>query len=165
MLAGDWNKTVGWHKEKWLMWTEPVVTRNIPYGYTLGNHDGEGELTRDEVIQMDMNNFNSLTQKSPSGISGISNFVIPVYSSTNSSDVVMNIWFFDSGDYDCYRVKGYGCIQNDVVQWYRQESKELAILQGGFKKGVAFFHIPPQEFMYAWNVLIPLCYHSSIIQV
>lgn len=64
----------------------------------------------------------------------------------------MNIWFFDSGDYDCYRVKGYGCIQNDVVQWYRQKSKELAILQGGFKKGVAFFHIPPQEFMYAWNV-------------
>ena len=102
---------------------------------------------------MDMGNENSMTKMSL-GLSGISNYVIPVYSSSNSSEVIMNIWFFDSGDYDCYGVKGYGCIGNDVIQWYREKSKELEKSQQGVKKGIAFLHIPPQEFMYAWNVRI-----------
>lgn len=136
----------------WKMWTHPVLKRNIPYGYTLGNHDSEGELTRKQLIELDMTNPNSLTELSPESISGASNFVIPIYSSKNSKEVVMNLWFFDSGDYDCYGVKGYGCIPSDVVQWYREKSQELAIQQNGVKKGIAFFHIPPQEFMYAWNV-------------
>ena len=100
-----------------------------------------------------MRNENSMTKMSL-GLSGISNYVIPVYSSSNSSEVIMNIWFFDSGDYDCYGVKGYGCIGNDVIQWYREKSKELEKSQQGVKKGIAFLHIPPQEFMYAWNVRI-----------
>ena len=150
-VAGDWNSTVGWHKRQWRHWTRPVSKRGIYYGYTLGNHDGEGELTRKEVIELDMTNEFSLTQLSAS-LSGYSNYVLPVYRSTTSDEVVMNIWFFDSGDYNCYGVSGYGCIQNDVVQWYRSKSQELAISQNGVKKGIAFFHIPPQEFMVAWNV-------------
>lgn len=141
------------------MWTEPVVRRIIPYGYTLGNHDGEGELTPEEVIQLDLSNPNSLTQKSPSGVSGASNFVVPIYSSSNKSVVVMNIWFFDSGDYGCYTMKNGECSQRSIAEWYREKSKELAILQGGFKKGIAFFHIPPQELMATWNVIIYVIFH------
>ena len=152
ILAGDWNYTAGWHKKQWLHWTSPVTNRRIHYGYALGNHDGEGELSRKEVIELDMTNEYSLTQLSPPDISGYSNYVLPVYKSAFSDEVVMNIWFFDSGDYSCYGITGYGCIQNDVVQWYRTKSKELEISQNGMKKGIAFFHIPPQDFMFAWNV-------------
>lgn len=114
---------------------------------------------------MDRTNSLSLTDISPDHVSGISNYVIPVYSSKNPDEVVMNIWFFDSGDYECYGVKGYGCVPSDVIQWYRSKSKELESIQHGMKKGIVFLHIPPQEFMYGWNVYSGFVVNLSIIQV
>ena len=126
--------------------------RKIPYAYTLGNHDAEANLSRREVIAMDRENPLSLTSLSSETTGGASNFVVPVYSSENPSEVAMNLWFFDSEDYNCYGVKGYGCIPLSVIDWYRKTSAELRVQQKGVKKGLAFMHIPFQEYMYAFNV-------------
>ena len=49
-------------------------------------------------------------------------------------------------------MKGYGCIPLSVIDWYRKTSAELRVQQKGVKKGLAFMHIPFQEYMYAFNV-------------
>ena len=137
--------------------------RKIPYAYTLGNHDAEANLSRREVIAMDMENPLSLTSLSSEATGGASNFVVPVYSSENPSEVAMNLWFFDSEDYNCSGVKGYGCIPLSVIDWYRTTSAELRVQQKGVKKGLAFMHIPFQEYMYAFNVGIGVEVFHSII--
>ena len=66
----------------------------------------------------------------------------------------MNLWFFDSGNRGCNgeRMDMFGCIERDVVEWYKRRSDELEVEQGGRVPAMAFFHIPPQEFMDGWNV-------------
>lgn len=81
-------------------------------------------------------------------------YVLPVYSSTNASRVVLNIWFFDSGNHGCKGDPslGFGCIEPEVVEWYRKESDRIEKVQGERRPAIAFFHIPPQEFMEGWMV-------------
>ena len=127
--------------------------RSVPYAYTLGNHDDEANLSRREIIELDMTNPTSLTSLSLPEEDGASNFVIPVYRSEESDEVVLNLWFFDSMDYGCYETKGNGCVSLNVIRWFRKMRNELRAKQGGAKRGLAFMHIPPQEMMYAWDVL------------
>ena len=160
ILGGNWNHTEGWFRDQWKHWSSVVTERKIPYGYTLGNHDGEANLSRREIIEMDMENPTSLTSLSSEETGGASNFVIPVYSSKDPSEVVMNLWFFDSEDYTCYGVKGYGCVPLSVINWYRSTSMALKQSQKGVKKGLAFMHIPLQEYMYAFNVTVVCSFHG-----
>ena len=148
----------------WARWTTAVNERHIPYGYILGNHDSEADLNRRDIIALDMKNPNSYSSLSPRGVPGASNYVIPVLSST-SDDVVMNLWFFDSNDYDCLGVKGYGCVDLGAMEWYREYSAQLEKEQGGKRPGVAFMHIPPPEYMYAYDVEIAFGFHLSIIRL
>ena len=65
----------------------------------------------------------------------------------------MNLWFFDSGSRGCAGLDyGFGCIEEDVVNWYKERDDELQKEQGGRVPAMAFFHIPPQEFMVGWEV-------------
>ena len=109
----------------WNRWTTVIRDLKVPYGYTLGNHDSEADLRRREIVSVDMKNPYSLTELAPEELEQASTFVLPVYSSKNPEEVVMNLWFFDSGDYNCMGLKGYGCVGLNTVQWYREKSKEL----------------------------------------
>ena len=147
-LGYSWNKTKGWYEDMWNRWTTVIREKKVPYGYTLGNHDSEADLTRREIVTV-----------AADDLEGASTFVIPVYSSKNSHEVVMNLWFFDSNDYNCMGLKGYGCVGLNTIQWYREKSKELEKQQGRKIPGVAFMHIAPPEYMYAYNVgVASTCY-------
>ena len=137
----------------WKRWTTVINDKKVPYGYTLGNHDSEADLNRRQVVDVDMTNPYSYTEQAEAGLTGASTFVVPVYSSKDPNRVVFNMWFFDSNDYDCLGVTGYGCVGPETVQWYRKKSMELEKEQGGKKPGIAFMHIPPPEYMYIYNVL------------
>lgn len=41
-----------------------------------------------------------------------------------------------------------------LIEWVRNTHARLVREQGGVKRGLAFMHIPPQEFMYAWEVVV-----------
>lgn len=148
----SWNKTQGWYHEMWKRWTKVIYETKKPYCYTLGNHDSEADLNRQEIVKLDMTNPYSYTQLFPDNMAGASTFVLPVYSSKDPDKVVMNLWFFDSGDYNCMGVKGYGCVEPKMIDWYKRMSQQLEIEQGGKKPAVAFMHIPPVEYLYAYNV-------------
>lgn len=136
----------------WHRWTKVIYETKKPYCYTLGNHDSEADLNRQEIVKLDMTNPYSFTQLFPDNMAGASTFVLPVYSSKHPEQVVMNLWFFDSGDYNCLGVNGYGCVEPKMIDWYKRMSRQLEIEQGGKKPAVAFMHIPPVEYLYAYNV-------------
>lgn len=105
-----------------------------------------------------MTNPYSLSQVCDESIPGGSNYYVPVYSSKDPNTVAMNIWFFDSQHTECLGVAGFGCVAHEAVHWYLETSRRLEKEQGGKKPGVAFMHIPPQEWMFYWNVQIMLLY-------
>ncbi|CAN9338920.1 unnamed protein product [Alternaria alternata] len=84
----------------------PLVSRNLPFGATFGNHDASKTCsTRDmsEHMWWDVKGRNgkklSFTTQSVAGEVdqvGWSNYFVPVYSSDNASELKMLMWFFDS---------------------------------------------------------------------
>ena len=47
--------------------------------YVQGNHDSQGDLSRDEISNLDMSLEYSLTEKAPNTTVGTSNYVKAVY--------------------------------------------------------------------------------------
>jgi len=141
-----------------------MVNSGIPWAFSMGNHDDQADLNRSEIVALDSSDELSLTEFGPHHINGITNYYLDVEASQNESltngdgdndnanaDIVTRLWFFDSGDTNCLGIQGWGCIYPDQIEWYRSVSRSL---QQQYKKNIpslAFFHIPPPEFMDLWN--------------
>lgn len=84
----------------------PLTSRNLPFGATFGNHDASrtcSTVSMSEHMWWDIKGKNgkklSFTTQSVVGEVdkvGWGNYFVPVYSSTNSNDLKMLLWFFDS---------------------------------------------------------------------
>lgn len=84
----------------------PLASRSIPFAATFGNHDASQTCdtrSMSEHMWWDVKGANgkklSFTTQSVAGdVSkvGWSNYYIPVYSSTDSTELKMLLWFFDS---------------------------------------------------------------------
>ena len=81
------------------------------------------------------------------GISGVTNFILPVKASDGSKDAAV-LYVFDSNSYSTLKhIKGYGWVKHDQVQWYIDESKKYTEANGGTPlPALSFFHIPLPEF-------------------
>ena len=86
------------------------------------------------------------------GLSGVTNFILPVKASDGSKDAAL-LYVFDSHSYSTLKhLKGYGWIKHDQVQWYLNESKKFTESNGGTPlTALSFFHIPLPEYHEAVN--------------
>jgi predicted MPP superfamily phosphohydrolase len=129
------------YQDSWQQWTSPMRVLEKPYAYTLGNHDAEGNLSREEVINLDKTHPFSLM---PKDSISLSNYYLPIYSSDDKS-VSAVIWLIDTLDEGCLGYpNSWACF--DHVQWYEEESNKLKKELGYSPQGLAFFHIPFPEF-------------------
>ncbi len=112
---------------------------NIPVAITFGNHDSEtGALSRRELMAF-YNTFKcSITVENSKEIVENGTYNIPVLSS-DKSKTSFNLWVFDSGDYD--DEGHYGCVVEDLVEWYKKKSDEITKENGGKVYSLAFQHI------------------------
>jgi len=150
-VYADGDVASGWFKSQWKKFIAPTVDTGIPYAFTLGNHDDEGDLTRRQIVKLDATNEYSLRSESV-GISGTANFRLPVYASQNDSQLAAHIWVLDSGSYGCEDVEGgYGCIETDVVEWYNEQSQIVKDEYGTNVHHLAYFHIPLPEWLNVYN--------------
>lgn len=69
----------GCYENLWKKYTSPAVKANVPYFIALGNHDIQGDLTGQQICQLDATNAQSLTGLSPSGVKGASNYYVDVH--------------------------------------------------------------------------------------
>jgi len=156
VLSGDGVYTSdpvasGWFEDQWNKFTAPMVEAQIPYAYTFGNHDDEGDLTRRQIVRLDQTNPYSLRNESE-GIPDTANFRLPVYASQNDSQLAAHLWVLDSGAYGCEDVTvGSGCIESDVIDWYDEESQKIKAEHGTNVHHLAYFHIPLPEFLNLYN--------------
>lgn len=48
------NLSAGWYEHHWRHLSQPVLDSGLPFAVNLGNHDGEADLSRRQVVQLAM---------------------------------------------------------------------------------------------------------------
>ena len=125
---------------------EPTIKRGIPFAVTFGNHDDELGMSRKELYDFIKDMPGNLTS-TVEGLSGVTNFILPVKASDGSKDAAI-LYVFDSNSYATLKgIKDYGWIKHDQVRWYIDESKKFTEANGGTPlTALSFFHIPLPEY-------------------
>ncbi len=140
-------------KRAWQALSQVFVDAKIPWAVTLGNHDIEGELTGDEIMETICGLPYCVTENGPKDISGSGNYIIKVKSQASKNTEAV-LYFLDSHS-GLPKEKGlghYDWIKNDQVQWYREQSKKMTAENNGDPyPALAFFHIPLIEYNEVWG--------------
>ena len=132
--------------------TKFVIEREIPFSVTLGNHDHEHGVAREEIAEKitsypyNVNTINNIGGR-------VLNDAIPVYSSDKHLKVGALIYCFDSGAYSTIDgVNGYGWLTTEQIEWYKKQSMHYRV-QNNFKPlpALAYFHIPLPEYKTAFD--------------
>lgn len=123
-----------------------VSRRKCPFAVTFGNHDDEQGLSREELLKIIRTIPGNLTATTE-GISGVTNFILPVKSSDGAKDATV-LYLFDSHSYSKIAgIGGYDYIKSDQIQWYRDNSRKFTLANGGTPlPSLAFFHIALPEY-------------------
>lgn len=130
-----------------------VISRNIPYIVTLGNHDDESEWSRSQVADylskkpLLINNRASLQE-----VDGVLNASIAVMG--NDHKAAFTLYAMDSKAYSQVDgIKGYDWFGFNQVNWYLKESAKIEASNGRVIPALAFFHIPFPEYGIAFDKL------------
>lgn len=123
-----------------------AAKRKIPFGVTFGNHDNEQGLSRTQLFDIIKTIPYNLTD-SVAGVSGASNYILPIKSSDGSKDATI-LYCMDSHSYSQIKgIGGYDYIKFDQIQWYRENSAKYTKQNGGTPiPSLAFFHIALPEY-------------------
>ncbi|MCQ6559465.1 metallophosphoesterase family protein [Paenibacillus mendelii] len=127
----------------------PVAASGIPWAAVYGNHDSEGDVTREELLAIQQESATCLTQAGPGPLSGVGNFVLTVKDRTGEDAAAF--YFLDSGAVAPEHVGGYEWIHTDQVHWYTEQSRRLSRRKSGPLPALGFFHIPLQEYADVWS--------------
>ncbi len=140
-------------KKGWDEVLDVVISRGIPYLVTLGNHDDESELTREEVASYVASKDLVLNKDVQlEGVSGYLNTSLTV-SGRNGKPAAI-LYAMDSQAYSRdERLKGYGWFDHNQVSWYRERSAQHKEAVGDTLPALAFFHIPLPEYTEAFDNL------------
>jgi hypothetical protein len=133
-------------REGWMALTKTFVDAKVPFAVTLGNHDAEPEITRDQIFELLETLPYFVGSKGPE-LYGCGNYALTVKSSHGKS-VASAIYCMDSNDYPKDKMIGhYDWIRYDQIGWYRTTSDRFTTQNKGFPlPALMFFHIPIPEY-------------------
>lgn len=134
----------------------PIVSRGIPFGFVLGNHDTQFEL--------DKYAFYDYLQSKPGGVmpkrkndadtgSGVVDYVVEIMSSDDAGRPAATLYCIDSHTVSSIPHTGkYDWIKFDQILWYRTHSDAYTNQNDGVPvPSLMFFHIPLPEVKYAYD--------------
>lgn len=122
----------------------PVVDRKIPFCVVFGNHDHQFGMTYEEVYEY-MKQFSLNLTSTVKGITGVTNFSLPVYSSKTTGKVACVVYGLDS-----YMSTGFGA---DQVEWFSKTSAQYTKDNAGWPvPSLAYFHVPLPQMQQALDI-------------
>ena len=127
----------------------PVIEGGFKFAVTLGNHDDEQELTREQIRNM-LKDYPGYLGKFPIFASDYGDYVLEVKADKKEENALL--YFLDSNAYSTLKnVKGWGWFYHEQVDWYRKTSQKLALPNGEKLNALAYFHIALPEYREAFN--------------
>lgn len=123
----------------------PMAKLHIPFAVTLGNHDEEFGLTRQEVFDYVRTLPSNINTPSIPGIHNCSNNIITL--STKDNKLKRVFYLLDSGRKFAEKPTCYDFIRHDQIEWYCKKSEYFKQQNGGENvPGMMFMHIPVREY-------------------
>lgn len=136
----------------------PLVSRNLPWASTYGNHDSQYNLSGQALLAREQRFPNAkTTQMVPGEDNGATNYYLPIYSSNctshHSCPPALLLWFFDSrGGFqprqqspnasDTTPIGRPNWVSPAVASWFRTTSSALHATHNRTIPSLAFVHIP-----------------------
>ncbi|MDD4415262.1 MAG: DUF4434 domain-containing protein [Proteiniphilum sp.] len=132
----------GWEKLSGLFSEEKT-----PFAVAFGNHDGETDVGKTEILEYLRTNPYNLTYDARKGtLPGVGNCTLPVLSSDGTTEKWI-LYLFDSHNITDDRSFGYyDWIKHDQIDWYRNSSDYFTTYNKRKLPSLAFFHIPLPEY-------------------
>lgn len=131
---------------------EPLVSRNLPWASTYGNHDGQYNLSGQDILARERQFSNAKTTQMVFGEGiGTTNYYLPVYGSNctyNSCTPELLLWFFDSRGGIEFQQSGDSneprpnWVEESVVDWFKNTSTSLSNVHNKTIPSLAFVHHP-----------------------
>ncbi len=145
VLTGDIVTAIP-SREGWMAVSKIFTEAKVYWAITLGNHDSEPEISRDQIFELLESQPYFAGSKGPQ-MSGCGNYSLSIYYSDGKSLAAV-IYCIDSNDYTNNKNLGnYDWIRFDQVDWYRKTSDQFtAANHGKVVPSLAFFHIPIPEY-------------------
>ncbi len=129
------------------------IERKIPYATIFGNHDDEGSLSREALMQLTHSLPYSLSEFGPTTIDGVGNYYIEVLARGGSSHSALTLYLLDTHGYspDERQFRGYDWIKKNQIDWFKATSKELKhspshTAYTHHHMDMTFIHIPLPEY-------------------
>ncbi len=124
----------------------------IPVAIVFGNHDEESGVSKEEQMAIYNSYDCDISYDDGEALWGCGTYNVPIYSSTDDTDVVFNCWMFDTGNRD--EDGEYDHVKQDQLDWYKAKSAELKAANGGEAvPSIAFQHIIVPEIFEALDVV------------
>lgn len=133
-------------KEGWLTIAKIFADNRTPWAVTLGNHDAETGVSREQIFDIIGHLPYFVGEKGPE-MTGCGNYVLPIEGSLNTNAAAA-LYCIDTNNKPSANKYGhYDWIHFDQIEWYRKTSDRLAAQNNNAPlPAFAFFHIPLLEF-------------------
>lgn len=125
---------------------EPMIKREIPWVLTLGNHDDEKTISRDEVIAYAMTLEYNKNEVSDTTVDGVGNMTLEISSSSRGA-CAAKLYLFDSNAYSLDSTSYYDWIKQSQIKWFVDEYAQTKTKYDKPIPSLCFFHIPLPEFL------------------
>lgn len=136
------------------------ITRQIPFATIFGNHDDEGSLSREALMQLTHSLPYSLSEFGPTTVDGVGNYYIEVLARGGSTHSALTLYLLDTHGYspDERQFRGYDWLKKNQIDWFRTTSSTLKNSPAhlGYKHhhmDMAFIHIPLPEYRLTENIV------------
>lgn len=148
---------------------EPFIKRKIPYATILGNHDDEGNLSREQIMKLTASLPYSLSEIGPNlgpiitdkkgrerNEGGVGNYHIEILAhSTDHS--ALTLYLFDTHSYSPDPdVEGYDFVKQSQIDWYKEKHNSLKEQHNKYSYmhlNMAFIHIPLPEYRHGGTMV------------
>ncbi|GEQ71405.1 hypothetical protein JCM33374_g5088 [Metschnikowia sp. JCM 33374] len=126
----------------------PFIKRKIPYAITLGNHDDESSLSREQMMKIASSLPFSFAAVGPEVVDGFGNY--PVTVQKNGSKKMGAVFYFLDSHSRSKQPKtnpGYDWFKESQIDWLQmQAAAKKDIARDKSLLSMAFFHIPLPEY-------------------
>ncbi len=134
-------------------YAELFISRSIPFATIFGNHDDEGSLSREALMQLTESLPFSLGAQGPTAVDGVGNYYLEVLAHKSTSHSALTLYLLDTHAYspDEGHFRGYDWLKKSQIEWFRATSRNLKLSpsHSGYSHvhmDMAFIHIPLPEY-------------------
>eukprot|EP00727_Mastigamoeba_balamuthi_P008768 m51a1_g4513 putative C-tail anchored protein (350) ;mRNA; r:404170-405489 len=158
-LTGDQFSSKAQEERVWRRVLATVAANGTRWALAFGNHDGEGPLSRGELLRIAGECEGGLVHEGPEGFSG-PNYALPVFRGNRNASgggggegegegPLAVLWVLTvRQERECEGARGWGCVTREQVRWFVAQSQALRSKHRAPAPlfSLLFLHIPLPEY-------------------